>query len=174
MMRSPRPSTTSAPQSLDPNVLILQFGPTVWAICRRLSPDPEDAYQDVWEHLLVRLHRYDLQKGAIRPWILTVTHRHLVDRHRRRTVRGVTLAAVDIVSDGPAADDLVALRQGHERLERAIQNLPQGQRRIVVMHHIHGQELSTIAENEGLPMGTIKSRLHRGRALLARQLTRLS
>ena len=42
----------------------------------------------------------------------------------------------------------------------------QDQRRVVVMHHVHGIDLETLAASEGVPLGTIKSRLHRGRAAL--------
>ena len=45
--------------------------------------------------------------------------------------------------------------------------LPEAQRRVFVLTQVHGQPLEAVAEVEGVPVGTLKSRLHRARAALA-------
>lgn len=152
----------------DPSRLIAEHGPRIWALCRRLDPEPDDAYQAVWAHLLDRWERFDPNGSAsAATWLLTVARRQLIDRHRRRTVRGPTHALPDIPAHLPAADDELADHERRQRLENAIAQLAKEQRRCVVLHHIEGLSLSDIAALEQVAIGTIKSRLHRGRAQLA-------
>lgn len=133
----------------------------VRGLCRRLDPEPEDCAQEVWEKVIASQGRFDPAKGSLRTWIATLTRRHIVDRHRRRAVREAAL-------DPPAPP-----RPDPDRvldLERALQRLPLAQRRAVVFHHHQGVSLEELAELEGVPVGTIKSRLHRGRAALVELL----
>ena len=151
-----------------PDELLAQHGPLVWSLCRRLDPEPEDAYQEVWEKLLRNAGRFDPRGPAsLRTWLATVTHRHLVDRHRRRTVRGDVVPIDGLASPvGHGEGELDRLR-GVQRLDRAVQTLPEAQRRVVVMHHVHEVPLDDIAASKGVALGTIKSRLPPARAPVA-------
>lgn len=159
---------------MDPDIeqLVRDHGPRIYAMCRRLDGDPDDAYQGVWEKVLRALGTFDPQRPtSFGAWIGTIARRHLIDRHRRRVVRGVGVEVGDLPAAGPSAVDLVDRAQQQARLEAALARLPVAQRFVVVQHHIHGVPLASLAEDEGVSIGTIKSRLHRGRARLA-QLTR--
>ena len=167
--------------------LITEHGPRVWSLCRRLAREPEDAYQEVWERIHRKLHRFDPDRGSVRAWITTLTHRFLIDRHRRARVRGEVVHLGDHV-DGPPSgypadsalrDGLVHVRHAEAELDRtrraaqleqALQTLPDAQRRVVVFHHLAGRSLPEIADEEGVAVGTLKSRLHRARARLAELL----
>ena len=156
--------------------LVERYGPLIYGLCRRLDPDPEDCYQEIWEKLLRALHRFDPDGPAsFKTWAATVAHRHLVDRHRRRKVRGAALTLGgrrgEPASGQPGALEAVEVLERREALERALARLPEAQRRAVVLHHIGGLSLERIARQEGVPEGTVKSRLHRGRARLARYLS---
>lgn len=145
--------------------VIQQFGPLVWSICRRLAYDPEDSYQAIWEKALKALDRFDPDGPAsFSTWIASIAHRHLVDEHRRRQVRGVLVPPDDLVAPHVEEDSRLP------RLEGAIQQLPEGLKRVVILHHLHGVPLDTIARDEDVPVGTIKSRLHRARGILAQTL----
>ena len=151
--------------------LVRAHGPLVWALCRRLAADPDDAYQAIWERVLRALPRFDPGGAAsIRSWIAVVARRHLTDRHRRRAVRGEVVSIEALPPVDPDAEERVSRRQRQARLEAALERLPAAQREVVVLHHIHGVALATLAEEEGVALGTIKSRLHRGRARLAQLL----
>jgi len=153
--------------------LLEAHGPLVYGLCRRLTPDPDDAYQEIWAKVLEALPRFDLGGAAsVRTWIGTIARRHLIDRHRRRVVRGevVPRHEVALPDPAPAADARVAERRRAVRLEAALARLPDLQRRVVVLHHLQGVELAVIARDEGASIGTIKSRLHRGRGRLAELL----
>ncbi len=145
--------------------VIQQYGPLVWSICRRLAYDPDDSYQAIWEKVLKALDRFDPNGTAsFSTWLASIAHRHLVDEHRRRVVRGVPVSPDELVAP-PVEDD-----SRHVRLEAAIDQLPEGLKRVVILHHLHGVPLDTIARDEDAPVGTIKSRLHRARGILAQAL----
>lgn len=141
-----------------------RLAPLVWSICRRMDPDPEDACQEIWEKVLRALPGFDPAGSAsVSTWVATIAHRHLVDRHRRRVVRGVQVSPEDLGAERPPRPELA-------RLEGALAGLPEPYRRVVLLHHLHGVPLEEIAAEEGVPVGTIKSRLHRARARLVDEL----
>lgn len=141
----------------------------VFGMCRRLAAQPEDAYQEVWTKVFAALPSFDPQGSAsLRTWITTIARRHLIDRHRRSRVRGVAVPIDDRLADpSPNVEQLVDDARLRERLEAALQKLSPDHRTVVVQHDIYGTPLATLAEELGVPIGTIKSRLHRGRARLA-------
>lgn len=147
-------------------VLLQRHGPLVWSLCRRLAPDPEDCYQEVWEKVIRALPTFDPRGTAtLSTWIATITHRHLVDRYRRRVVRGEVLPLGDLPSASDPEGGLDEKRRV-ARLDSALQRLPADQRRVIVMHHLEDLPLEQIAADEDVAVGTVKSRLHRGRARL--------
>lgn len=158
------PDPTPAP--LDLPALLRRLGPQVYGLCRRLDPDPDDAYQAVWERVLQRWEQFDPRRGDERAWVLTLTHRLLVDRHRRRKAQGTPVALPELPAPAAEPGQKLDAARRQARLEQAVQALPEAQRRVVVMHHLRGVDLETLANDEGVPVGTIKSRLHRGRARL--------
>ncbi len=144
----------------------------MWALCRRLDPEPDDAWQSSWEKVLRALPGYDPAGAAsLRTWVTTIVHRHLVDRHRRRRVRGETVEPDDLVDPEPSAPVRLAGARDQRSLEGALLKLPEAMRRVVVLHHLYDRPLDEIAAEEGIPLGTVKSRLHRGRAALAEALS---
>ncbi len=150
--------------------VVAAYGPAVWGLCRRLAREPEDAYQESWIRVFRGLSGFEPAGSAsLRTWILTVTHRTLVDLHRRRTVRGAVLAMPQVPVD-PAPDHAIDARRRQQRLERALTLLPMNQRRVIVLHHLEGVSVEDIAATEQIAVGTVKSRLHRARARLLQLL----
>lgn len=76
-------------------------------------------------------------------------------RHRRWTTRVRVLPM-----EGPAAPDSMVSVEDRDELERAFQKLSPEHRAVFVMHHHAGLPLATISEVVGVPIGTVKSRLH--------------
>jgi RNA polymerase sigma-70 factor (ECF subfamily) len=128
-------------------------------MCVRLDPLPEDAYQEIWEKVFRALPGFDPKGSAsVSTWVSRIAHHQLVDRHRSRRRR----VEVELEESLPAPP-----RSQYTDLEAALKALPEANRRVVVLHHLYGFSLEEIAETEGIALGTIKSRLHRGRAFLA-------
>ena len=99
-------------------------------------------------------------------WVCTVALNIARRRWRRRG-----LADRLTNRDRPFAPDLADVGAEHADLYRAIRALPDGQREAVFLHHVADLSVEEISARTGDPVGTIKSRLARGRAALADQLT---
>jgi RNA polymerase sigma-70 factor (ECF subfamily) len=153
---------------LRPERVLAEHAGLVRALCRRLDTEPEDAAAEAWEKVLRALPGFDpAGPASLATWIARITHRHLVDRHRRRRARPGDVPG----DDGDEIDLEGAPATGpHLDLERALDALPAAHRRVVVMHHVYGHALEDIAASEGIPLGTVKSRLHRARNRLVEVL----
>lgn len=153
--------------------LLAAEGPRIYALCRRLDPDPDDAFQAIWERVHQRMDRFDpAGPASLGTWIGSLARHLLVDRHRRRRVRGEVVGQIRLAEPGRAdrVEEALDAEGRRQRLEGALSRLPPGQRRAVLLHHLDGLAIDTIAQVEGVAEGTIKSRLHRARARLVRLL----
>jgi RNA polymerase sigma-70 factor (ECF subfamily) len=151
--------------------LLRRYGPRLYGLCRRLSQEPDDAYQEIWAKIFTRLDRFDADaEGSFAGWTATLAHRHLIDEHRRGAKQRDVIPLPDLGDDRPGQDELAQRRDEAARLDSALRLLPVEQRRVVLMHHGEGHSVEEIAASEGVPEGTIKSRLHRARARLMSRL----
>jgi RNA polymerase sigma-70 factor (ECF subfamily) len=146
-----------------------RYGGPLHALLKRSGvPNPDDAIQELLAKLLAVLPRFDSQGPAtLSTWVFTVAHRWLLDQRKLRHLTLVPLEeALDIADPRPLPDRLLEEKQRAAALEAAIGLLPLEQRRIFALAQIHQHPLEAIAQVEGVPVGTIKSRLHRARAHL--------
>ena len=130
--------------------------------------NPEDAVQELLAKLLAVLPRFDPGGAAmLTTWVFTVAHRWLLDQRKRKHLTLVPMEHAAAIADPrPSADRLIEQRQLTEALQAAIARLPDEQRRVFLLGQVHQQPLESLSRIEGVPIGTIKSRLHRARAQL--------
>ncbi len=117
----------------------------------------QEAFVKAWAH------RRTLSKAEYpEAWVRTTAYRLAVSRWRR-TSRGRRAPdrAVSPQLDAPAVDE------SHVALVTALRQLPEAQRRALVLHHIADLSVQDVANEVGVPEGTIKARLSRGRTALA-------
>ena len=134
--------------------------------------DAEDLVQDVVLKLLPR-HSDMVQIEKLRPWLARVLYHQFVDQYRRQ--ERAALTSVDDNEDGfdlypdtsnDSPESLTEADIQQRRLQRALQQLNDDQRAVVLLHDVEGYtlvELETILDS---PQGTLKSRLNRARARL--------
>lgn len=115
----------------------------------------QEAYARAWQRWS-SLRHYDAPEG----WVRQVAWRLAVSRARRRKVGLDKLRRI-----GPPPD-LPALGPDHVALVTALRRLPADQRRALVLHHLVGLPVTEVADETGVPVGTVKARLSRGRAAL--------
>jgi RNA polymerase sigma-70 factor (ECF subfamily) len=139
-----------------------------------------DRAEDLVQQLLVRLFPRLAELRAleqVRPWALRVMYRIFVDELRRTRASPVQFGA-DATDDGagvedeawldpgPEPADLVEQQLTQERLLRAWEHLGEEHRAVLSMHDIEDYTLPELAQIMNVPLGTLKSRLHRARARL--------
>ena len=148
------------------------------ALVRKLGArgEGEDELQELFVALLRALPRFSPDGPAhLTTWVFAVGQRFLLARRRRGRLTLVPLdeskEAIGMASLLPSSEELVAQRERLAALGAALEALPEPQRAVFVQAQLHEQPLEAIARREQVPLGTIKSRLHRARAELIRVLS---
>ena len=133
----------------------------------RQREDALDVVQEAFVKVFQAASRWDGSADA-GPWLSRVTVNLSIDRWRRNKRRGQTFSPLvegdhlEVLEDlGPAPDRGVHGREAGERLERALGELPERQRAVVVLRHYQELSLEEIATTLGMSLGTVKSSLHR-------------
>lgn len=146
----------------------------LYRLAFRFTGSREDA-EDLVQELCVRVFPKLAQLQTLDqpgPWLARALHNLFVDEVRRQGHSPVE--AVDelpeVASDDPGPEDQVLRELTLERLEAALARLSPEQRAVVAWHDIEGYTLEELANSRDLPLGTLKSRLHRGREALKRLL----
>ena len=117
----------------------------------------QEAFVRAWAHRR-KLERADHPEA----WVRTTAYRLAVSRWRRTTrARRPADRAVALPTESPPVDE------SHVALVTALRRLPETQRQALVLHHIADLPVQRVAQEVGVPEGTIKARLSRGRAALA-------
>ena len=138
----------------------------------------EDLRQDIFLKIFKSLDTFD-RRANFSTWLVSVSRNLCIDHYRSvRKERATIDRAVDASELAPASNDpgpMAALEQRDRLtlLRDALAALPDPLRQAVLMRDIHELSYREIADQLGLPEGTIKSRINRGRAALARQIRKL-
>lgn len=154
--------------------LVERYSSLVGRTARVLLADretAEDAAQEAWLDVWRNLSRFELGR-PFRPWLLTLVTNRCRMVARRRSLPSITLDddSASQVADVTrmASDGLNGARDVDIAL--ALATLPAAQQRIVALRFFADLGLAEIAMVTGLPVGTVKSRLHRALAALRRRL----
>jgi RNA polymerase sigma-70 factor, ECF subfamily len=147
-----------------------RYANLVYSMAWRVLQDvglAEEVTQDVFMKLWRQGQRYDPDRGRFSAWLLSVTRFAAIDRLRQE---GRRPSAVDL--PGEDADQQTAMEQllatDHERWERGqhlrllLSELPPEQRQVVELAYFGGLSHGELAEQLGLPLGTVKGRLRLG------------
>lgn len=154
----------------------------VYAICYRFTnsdQEAQDLTQDVFLRVFKTLGSFRAGEGSFGVWLTRLTRNLLVDHYRRTKHERVTDALEDklaVLEEKTAqhsrTDGLLAGREAGELLQAALQRLSPELRETVILRDLQEMEYREIARVLNVPEGTVKSRLNRGRAELARILRR--
>jgi RNA polymerase sigma-70 factor (ECF subfamily) len=133
----------------------------------------DDVVQDVFVAVIEDSSRYRTDRSGVLPWLLGIARNHVRRWRSQRPVQPLpsdeTEAARDLaLQPDPLVD--ISMQRNTNALRRALLELPVRYRETIVLCDL--QELSYVdaAAAFGCAVGTVRSRLHRGRALLARRL----
>jgi RNA polymerase sigma-70 factor (ECF subfamily) len=139
----------------------------------------EDVTQEVFVALMAQASQYDPARGSLTGYLYGIARKHLL-RHFRRwrsqlpieDSRGTTTSVSAILAEHSDPLGQLSRDETIESVRRAILALPPRYREAVVLCELQEMGYEEAASLAGCAVGTIRSRLHRGRALLARKLKR--
>jgi RNA polymerase sigma-70 factor (ECF subfamily) len=139
---------------------------SLYGTAYRMTRNAHDAEDLVQETFLRAYRAFDgFTPGSnIRAWLYTILHRVRTDAFRRSRRSPRTVELPDEGPPVPPPQD--ALAQGGEDLARALDSLPDVFRSAVVLRDVEDFSYQEIARILDVPIGTVMSRIHRGRALL--------
>ncbi|MFW6080150.1 MAG: RNA polymerase sigma factor [Gemmatimonadota bacterium] len=150
----------------------------VYALCLRMTADPRRAEELVQDVFVKAWRRIETFRGAsaFSTWLHRVTVNVVLDARRRRDRMPAQLSALpeDVLSSGGRTDgpDGWSDALGRLDLERALASLPERARMALVLHAVEGYRYEEVAELMEISIGTVKSHIHRARALLLERLER--
>jgi RNA polymerase sigma-70 factor (ECF subfamily) len=152
-----------------------RHGRTIYTFAYRLTGNPDDA-ADLVQEVLLRVRRGldTYRPGSFEGWLWRITRNAFIDDVRRRKRRPtVPLGDDDRAGAGaaPSADEVLASTRLGEDVQEALLALPFEFREAVVMCDVVGLPYEEIASIVGVPIGTVRSRIHRGRRLLRERLS---
>jgi RNA polymerase sigma-70 factor (ECF subfamily) len=148
-------------------------GRFMYSVAYRLAGNDEDA-QDLVQEALLRVHRglERYQPGSLEGWLARIVTNVFLDEVRRRRRRPADALPDDperVLPASPAADEVSSGLS--DEIQAALAALPEEFRVPVVLCDVADQSYEQIAAALGVPVGTVRSRLHRGRRLLRTMLT---
>jgi RNA polymerase sigma factor (sigma-70 family) len=160
----------------------------VYGLCYRFTgnvADAEDLTQDVFLKIYSNLSSFDILRGSLQVWITTMTRNLLVDNFRRTKNQRATgsldegwdvtdeLRPVDrLTARGPSPHESAAQKELAKMVQEALARVSVELREAVILRDLQDMDYKEIAQVLGIPEGTVKSRISRGRAELARLLER--
>lgn len=154
----------------------------VYGICYRFTGTDQEA-QDLTQEVFLRVFRslksFRSGEGSFTVWLSRLSRNLLIDHYRRTklermtdSIEGQLPMLEEKTAMSARTDGLVAGREASERLQAALQKLSPELRETVILRDLEELEYREIAQVLNVPEGTVKSRLNRGRAELARVLRR--
>lgn len=169
--------------------IVQKYHRRIYNICYRFtgsSTDADDLSQEVFIKMYRTLNSYDVERGAFMTWVTTVTRNLLVDHFRKTRQDRVTdsldtpqseqedaMPLGDRIPDkGPSPDSKVQNLEAKEMVHQGLQKLSPELREAVILRDLQDLDYREIATVLRVPEGTVKSRINRGRAELARLLQR--
>jgi len=162
--------------------LVKTYTKRVYALCYRFTGrdnEAQDLTQEVFLRIFKSLGSFRAGEGSFVVWLTRLTRNLLVDHYRRTKHDRATDALEDklaVLEERTAqysrTDGMLAGREAGELLQAALQKLSPELREAVILRDLQEMEYREIARVLNVPEGTVKSRLNRGRAELARILRR--
>ena len=164
--------------------IVRQYTTRVYNLAYRFTgrfDEAEDMTQEIFLKIYRTLNSYRSDSGALLTWIVRIGRNHLIDHYRKykteRTHTDPLEVEYDKAEENPAryANPAQALEQRElsERVHQALLKVSEDLREAVILRDLEEFTYEEIADMLKLPLGTVKSRINRGRVELARILGKM-
>jgi RNA polymerase sigma-70 factor (ECF subfamily) len=146
---------------------VRRFQGTVYGVALAVTRDrvtAEDVAQHAFEQAWRHASLHDTRRGSVRTWLTTITRNLAIDVVRARSALPMDPGELPVVlaamSDSP--EQMTVANDNADGLRRTLGRLPGPQARAVAMSGIYGMTAKQVAEAEGIPLGTAKTRIRDG------------
>jgi len=154
------------------NQLVVHYQGLAYNVAYRIVGDPDaaaDATQDAFLSAYRAIARF--RGGSFRSWVLRIVTNTCYDQLRAKKRRPTSSLDADpdqdweewTTDEGERPEEFSERQALSEMLQRALQSLPDDQRTVIVLSDVQGLHYDEISETLGVSLGTVKSRLNRGR-----------
>ena len=162
--------------------IVTLFQHRLYHVCFRMlgnRQEAEDIAQEAFVRAYVNIHTFD-QNRKFSTWIFRIATNLCIDRIRKKKpdyyldanvpgTDGLTMYS-QIPADGELPEDEVERMDTQARIQYEISRLSDRYRSVIVLRYIEELPLQEISDILELPLGTVKTRVHRGRAALRKQM----
>jgi len=154
---------------------LAECGPLAYRVARGVLRNTADA-EDVAQEALIRAYKsFDRlrDRNRFRGWLVRISFRLALDRLRsakRREQRDTLWSQPENLPPPATAEDVAASSQFQAHLDRALEELPEKLRLVLLLSAMDGYTIEEIAAMVGVPIGTVKSRIFIARKKLAEKL----
>jgi RNA polymerase sigma-70 factor (ECF subfamily) len=139
------------------------------------SEQAEDLVQEAMISLWSKAALYSPEKGSVATWVFTVARNLRIDRLRReRAQLYETLEDFDAEDETASAHDVMARAQEDTAVTKALAQIPEEQRQLLILSYVDDVPQSEIAQRMNIPLGTVKSRMRLGYQRLRKLLEQIS
>ena len=140
---------------------------------RRLGPDEgEELTSQTFSIAFSRRGSYEAEHDTCRPWLLGIAHRLALAsaRHARIVIASMPRLATELVHRDPDPHDRLEAQRLLPKIERALARLSEGDRETFLLYALGELTYEQVASVQGIPTGTVRSRIHRARRALREPL----
>jgi RNA polymerase sigma-70 factor (ECF subfamily) len=161
--------------------LVELYQPRVYSLAIRMvrrAEDAEDVAQETFIRMFRALDRYDPSR-SFGAWLCSIAARLAIDQLRRRKLHPIPLTGrdkddeeytIEVEDPGLRPDEVAVRAEEESRMRTLIDSLPPHYRVAVLLRHQQDLSYEEIATALHLPLGTVKARIHRARALLRERI----
>ncbi|MCZ2341228.1 MAG: sigma-70 family RNA polymerase sigma factor [Bacteroidales bacterium] len=166
--------------------LVRRYERELFGYLKRYTGNEElaaDVFQNSFTQVFLKIQQYEPGRPA-RPWLYTIATNQAIDALRRRARRSDTRTDTFLSNDSedagsakslyellespdPGPEEQVAAAEQQQSVRDAVDQLPPLHREVIILAYFQGLKYQDIADTLGLPLGTVKSRLHAALARLA-------
>lgn len=165
--------------------IVTLFQHRLFHICYRMlgnKEEAEDIAQEAFVRAYINIHTYD-QKRKFATWLFRIATNLCIDRIRKKKpdyyldaevpgTEGLTMYS-QIAAAGELPDEEVERMEMQDRMQYEISRLPDKYRSVIVLRYMEELPLQDISDILEIPLGTVKTRVHRGREALRKQMGNL-
>jgi len=162
--------------------IVTMFQHRLYQVCYRMlgnRQEAEDIAQEAFVRAYVNIHTYD-QKRKFSTWLFRIATNLCIDRIRKKKpdyyldaevpgTEGLNMYS-QIAATGDLPEEEVEKMETQERIQYEIGRLPDKYRSVIILRYMEELPLQEISDILELPLGTVKTRVHRGREALRKQM----